>query len=120
MSASGKRIRQHWKVKPTAQDKGLKLTVTVVAYDNGLVEVDGVLVDDSAAPDPGKGWLVAAERLTSTLVEFRKDAVKRQEKKGKGGGGTHRGRPARRAAQPQRPRPEPAHHPYDSSGSGEG
>ncbi|TDC59426.1 hypothetical protein E1258_18010 [Micromonospora sp. KC207] len=80
MPASIDRIRKHWKVKPSKQDKGLELTITVVAYDNGLVQVDGVLINSTPNPDPGEGWLVAAETVTSTLVEFRKDAIKRQKK----------------------------------------
>ncbi|WP_326564301.1 hypothetical protein [Micromonospora peucetia] len=82
MPASIKRIRENWKVQPTKQDKGLRLTLNVVAYDNGLIEVDTVLINDTPNPDQGKGWLVASETLLSTLVEFRKDVVKRQKQKG--------------------------------------
>ncbi|WP_431975238.1 hypothetical protein [Micromonospora haikouensis] len=84
MPASIKRIRDHWKVQSTKKDKGLTLTVTVTAYDNGMVEVDGVPINASPAYDQGHGWLVAAETVVATLVEFRKDAVKRQKDKSKG------------------------------------
>jgi hypothetical protein len=42
MPASIRRIRDSWNVKPTARDKGLTLTIKVTAYDNGMVEVDGI------------------------------------------------------------------------------
>ena len=45
MPASIKRIRESWSVKPTPRDKGLTLTVKVTAYDNGMVEVDGIPIN---------------------------------------------------------------------------
>lgn len=78
MPASIDRIRKHMKVKPTAQDKGLTLTLTVVAYDNGMVMVDGVPINAAPNYDQGEGWLVAAEVAVSTIAELRKQAVKRQ------------------------------------------
>ncbi|MCX4390627.1 hypothetical protein OG777_27405 [Micromonospora peucetia] len=82
MPASIDRIRKHMKVQPTKRDKGLTLTVTVTAYDNGMVEVDGVPINAAPDYDQGHGWLVAAETVTATMVEFRKDTVKRQKQKG--------------------------------------
>lgn len=39
------RIRESMTVQPTARDKGLRLTVEVVAYDNGMIQVDGVPIN---------------------------------------------------------------------------
>ena len=59
MPASLERIRRTMNVKPTTKDKGLELTLRVVAYDKGLVEVDTVPINDIVNDrDPsGHGWL---------------------------------------------------------------
>ena len=61
MPASLKRIRESMTVQPTSRDKGLTLTVKVTAYDNGMVEVDGIPINMSPDYDPGGGWLGAAD-----------------------------------------------------------
>lgn len=78
MPASLKRIRETMQVQPTARDKGLKLTLTVVAYDNGIIEVDGVPMQD-----PETGWLGAAETCVATLGEFNRQFIKRQKQRTK-------------------------------------
>jgi len=74
MPLSLNRLRGSMKVAPTARDKGLKLTLTVVAYDNGMVTVDGIPMDT-----PASGWVDAAEALVTTLNEFRRRAAKRKQ-----------------------------------------
>lgn len=78
MPATIKRIRESWSVQPTARDKGLTLTVKVTAYDNGMVEVDGIPINVEPTYDQGHGWLGAAEVITATLNEFRKEAAARR------------------------------------------
>jgi len=73
MPATLKRLRETMKVEPTARNKGLKLTVTVVAYDTGMIEVDGVPM-----ASPASGWTDAAEVLMSTLNEFHTQVRKRR------------------------------------------
>ena len=73
MPASLSRVRNTMNVAPTSRNKGLKLTLTVVAYDNGMVEVDGVPM-----ATPESGWVDAAEVLVTTLNEFRRQAAKRK------------------------------------------
>jgi hypothetical protein len=41
MPASNDRIRRHMKVERTRNDAGWKTTIEVVAYDNGMVSVNG-------------------------------------------------------------------------------
>ena len=79
MPASIKRIRESWNVKPTARNKGLTLTLKITAYDNGMVEVDGIPINVEPQYDQGQGWLGAAEVITTTLNEFRKDAAARRK-----------------------------------------
>lgn len=79
MPASIKRIRESWNVKPTTRDKGLTLTVKVTAYDNGMVEVDGIPINVEPNYDQGHGWLGAVDVITTTLSEFRKDATARRK-----------------------------------------
>ena len=60
-------------VQPTARNQGLKLTLTVVAYDNGMIEVDGVPMGSVES-----GWTDAAEVLMTTLNEFHTQVRKRR------------------------------------------
>lgn len=76
MPATLKRIRETMQVKPTARDKGLTLTLTVTAYDIGMIEVDGVPM-----ASPETGWLDAAEVVVTTLNEFHRQAAKRRRSK---------------------------------------
>ena len=73
MPASLNRIREHMRVDRTARDKGWQLTVTVTAYDNGLIQVDGIPINDSdTGYDEAEGWLGAAENVALVLNEFRR------------------------------------------------
>jgi hypothetical protein len=84
MPASLDRIRKTMDVQPTAKDKGLTLTVRVVAYDSGLVSVDKVPVNDQVAAnglnyDQGAGFLGAADVISTTLLEFYQQVQRRRE-----------------------------------------
>jgi hypothetical protein len=81
MPASIRRIRDSWNVKPTARDKGLTLTIKVTAYDNGMVEVDGIPINVEPHYDQGHGWLGATDVITTSLNEFRKDVVARRKRR---------------------------------------
>jgi len=81
MPASIKRIRESWNVNPTARDKGLTLALKVTAYDNGMVEVDGIPINGEPSYDQGLGWLGAADVITTTLNEFRKDAAAKRRQR---------------------------------------
>ena len=71
MPASLDRIRRSMSVEPTRRDKGLVLTLRVVAYDNGMVEVDGIPINAGPPYDDVDGWLGATDVITTTLREFR-------------------------------------------------
>jgi len=49
-------------------------------YDNGMGAVDGVPINESSSYERGHGWLGAAETITITLGEFRRQAIARQKK----------------------------------------
>ncbi|AYF26082.1 hypothetical protein CSH63_01105 [Micromonospora tulbaghiae] len=66
------------RVQPTKKDKGLTLTITVTAYDNGMVEVDGIPINAAPSYDQADGWLGAAEVAVATIGEFRRQAAKRK------------------------------------------
>lgn len=68
-------------VKQTPRDKGLILTLRITAYDNGMIEVDGVPINEAPIYDPGHGWLGAAETALITLSEFRRQAEARRKQK---------------------------------------
>jgi hypothetical protein len=84
MPASIKRIRDSWNVRTIARDKGLTLTLKVTARDNGMVEVDGVPINVEPGYDQGHGWLGAADVITTTLNEFRKDVAARRKQQSAG------------------------------------
>jgi hypothetical protein len=46
-----------------------------LVYDNGMIEVDGIPINASPSYDPGEGWLGAAEVITATVNEFRRQAA---------------------------------------------
>jgi hypothetical protein len=75
------RIRKEMMVEPTPRDKGLTLTLHVTAYDNGMIEVDGVPINESPHYNQGHGWLGAAEIVIATMSEFRRQVEKRQKEK---------------------------------------
>jgi hypothetical protein len=84
MPPTVQRIKDSMKVRPTPQDKGLTLTITVTGYDNGMVQVDGVPINVAPDYDQGEGWLVAAEVVVSTINEFRKQVARRRKEQGHG------------------------------------
>jgi hypothetical protein len=69
-------------VTPTAGDKGLTATIKVTAYDNGMVEVDGIPINESPAYDQGGGWLGAADVITTTFNEFCRQGEVRKKQLG--------------------------------------
>ncbi len=72
------RIRKTMNVQATAQDKGLALTLKVVAYDNGMVSVDGVPINAEPNYEPVEGWLGATDVITTTLMEFYRQVQQRR------------------------------------------
>ena len=80
MPGSLERIRNSMSVERTPRDKGLVLTVRVTAYDNGMVQVDGIPINASPDYDQADGWLSAAEVTVMTINEFRRQAAARQSK----------------------------------------
>jgi hypothetical protein len=81
MPGTIKRIRGEMDVRPTPRDKGLTLTIRVTAYDNGMIAVDGVPINQAPAYDSGHAWLGAVETALLTLSEFRRQAEKRRQEK---------------------------------------
>jgi hypothetical protein len=80
MPASLKRTRESMSVKPTARNKGLTLTITVTAYDNGMVQVDGIPINNSDnGYDQADGWQGAGEVTMATLNEFRRQSAARRQ-----------------------------------------
>lgn len=78
MGATLGRLRREMDVAPTAQDKGLNLTIVVTGYDNGLVAVNGTPINTSPNFDQGLGWIGAAQVLMGVLGEFRKQVAVRR------------------------------------------
>jgi hypothetical protein len=73
MSASLERIRESWDVQESPQNKGVTLTIRITAYDNGMVQVDGIPINDHRHPDPVVGWLGAVDVVTSTIALFQRE-----------------------------------------------
>lgn len=62
MAISEERLRAESTIIATPLDAGLEMTIKVKAYDKGIVEVDGVPMNDA-------GWLGAAV-VVAQKVEF--------------------------------------------------
>lgn len=85
MGASLERIRESMNAKPTPKGKGLVLELRLVAYDNGLIELDGIPInvkDKSGSADAAQGWLGAASVALETINEFRRQFNARQKQSG--------------------------------------
>jgi hypothetical protein len=67
MAASLETVREKMKVEPTPENKGLILTLTITAYDNGVLSVDGRPV---SVGDPTLNWLSAHEVMSIAMTEF--------------------------------------------------
>jgi hypothetical protein len=61
-------------MRPTPGGAGLELTITITAYDKGMIQVDGV-------PMAGNGWLSAAEVVVQKLTEFRRQVKRGRPKR---------------------------------------
>jgi hypothetical protein len=70
MPASLDRVRETMDVQPTKQDKGLTLTLRVTAYDNGMIQLDGVPINVEPDYDPVQGFLGTVATIGTTLEEF--------------------------------------------------
>lgn len=58
-------------ITPTPKDKGMQMTVTVTAYDNGILMVGERVIDE---PD---GWPGAAEVVMRQLRELHRATLRR-------------------------------------------
>jgi hypothetical protein len=80
MAASLETVRERMKVDPTPNDKGLILTLTVTAYDSGMVMVDGRPIN-GPGDDPIIGWTGAYEVSAMAITEFYRQFQARQKSK---------------------------------------
>jgi hypothetical protein len=79
MAASLDRIRASMDVAPTPRDKGLRLKLEVIAYDNGMIQLDGIPINVAPSYDDAEGWLGAAEVVVATINEFRRQVGVRRK-----------------------------------------
>jgi hypothetical protein len=84
MPASHERLRREANVHPSPRDAGLVLTLSVTAYDNGMLMLDGTPLNDHHTTDPAEAWLTAAMVISQKLRDFQRQAAKRQVAKGAG------------------------------------
>jgi hypothetical protein len=54
------------------------LTLRLTAYDNGMVQLDGVPINVEPDYDLGDGWLGATEVAVATIHEFYRQVTQRQ------------------------------------------
>jgi hypothetical protein len=87
--ACGPQVTFTYEIVPTLEDASLHMTITVKAYDTGMVvvadrTVDGCPVNDRIinkakdSYDTGHGWLGTAEHIMLKLGELRRQAAVRQ------------------------------------------
>ncbi|MDQ1305222.1 MAG: hypothetical protein QG671_1053 [Actinomycetota bacterium] len=51
----------------------------LMAYDNGMIQLDGIPINASPEYDGVDGWLGAAEVAVTTINEFRRRAALRRQ-----------------------------------------
>ena len=79
MPASLDRIRRTMDVTRSPRDKATILTLRIGAWDNGMISLDGVPINDSSTGyDESEGWLGAVETALITIHEFRRQVISRQ------------------------------------------
>jgi hypothetical protein len=81
MPASLDSIRKEVPVEETPERVGLQITLTITAYDNGLVKVGKRPISQRLPGgdyETGSGWIGAAEYVTSCLAELQRRVVRRQ------------------------------------------
>jgi hypothetical protein len=73
-------------IRETPRGAGLMLTITVTAYDKGLIELDGRPISQrhGGEYDTVQGWTDTAEYLIHKLNELRSQAAVRQKSTAKG------------------------------------
>jgi len=78
MPVSHENIRAETLIEETPENKGLIMTITITAYDTGLLQV-GPRVGDRGprVVDPTDGWLGVAELLMQKLNELQHRAAAR-------------------------------------------
>lgn len=69
-------IRKELDVSVTERDRGLIMTLKVVAYDNGMITVNERVIN-SPGSDPATAWLGANEVIGGHLSAFREKFVER-------------------------------------------
>jgi hypothetical protein len=69
-------IRKELDVAVTERDRGLIMTLKVVAYDNGMITVNERVIN-SPGSDPARAWLGANELMGGHLSAFREKFVER-------------------------------------------
>jgi hypothetical protein len=70
-------------VEPTPQNKGLRLTLQIDAYDNGMVNVDGIPMSHHITGDRTDVWLHALTTAVITFEEFQRQVMARRVKLGR-------------------------------------
>jgi hypothetical protein len=72
------RIREISHIEPTRDDKGLKLVVTVIGYDNGQVYLEGVPMNGT---EPDDAWLSVISVFAQQVLELKRDCAERQRQR---------------------------------------
>ena len=69
-------LRESTTIKPTAEDCGLELTITLKAYDNGKLYIDGKPMIDHECPE--RGWSYAIATCAEKVGELQRQAIRRR------------------------------------------
>jgi hypothetical protein len=74
MANTTEHVRELIATERTPGDKGLEMTMKVVAYDTGIVTVNGTPIGQNVS-DP---WLSAARLVVQMLEEFEMEAARQR------------------------------------------
>jgi hypothetical protein len=77
MTAPTTTIRENLNTRPTEQDKGLILDLEILAYDNGMITVNGRPVSSDPS-NPTTAWMEVFKVIAISLSEFQRKFSKRR------------------------------------------
>lgn len=69
------RLRELTNIEQSGGGKGLTLTTTVTAYDNGQVYLDNMPMNGT---EPDDGWVIAIEVFAQQIRELKRRCAERQ------------------------------------------
>lgn len=80
MPRSPKQLEIEKNIDETSRNVGLTQTITITAYDKGILQIDGTPLQGVSVEDP-EAWLEAGIVIAQKLAQLQREAAKRRDEK---------------------------------------